>query len=343
MRTLTHVLLCGGSGTRLWPLSNVRRPKQLLKIFHDKSLMQLTAERNENFCSKIIAVCSEFIAAEVKAQLHEVSLTKNAIVIEEPVGRNTAAAIALAAFNAEYDDILLVTPSDHLINSYNIYADAISEAVTLAEDNAIVTFGLKPLYAETGFGYIQHSGNDVIRFAEKPSLPLAESFISSGDYLWNSGIFCFKAGIILTELRMYAPDIYEKVSIAAEELKNTGSVSIETMNAIPSNSIDYAVMERSARVKVVATNMEWSDVGSYESLSEALVNQYGHQNDAAVYINSDQGANIVIGNEKMVAMVGVEDLIVVNTPQALLVMKKGSGQNIKKLHQWVKENRPDLA
>jgi mannose-1-phosphate guanylyltransferase len=327
----------------LWPLSNAKQPKQLLQIFNEKSLMQLTAERNQAFSNKIVAVCSESISEDVRLQLHNTSGAKDISVIAEPVGRNTAAAIALAAFSAEYNDILLVTPSDHLINSYKLYADAIREAVTLAEDNAIVTFGLKPLYPETGFGYIQHSGNEVIRFAEKPSLPLAESFIRSGDYLWNSGIFCFKAGIVLTELRMYAPDIYEKASVAAHELKQYGSVSVETMKAIPSISIDYAVMEKSGRVKVVPTSMEWSDVGSYESLSDALINQYGHQNDAAVYINSNQAANIVIGNEKMVAMVGVEDLVVVNTPNALLVMKKGNGQSIKQLHEWVKANRPELV
>jgi len=188
--------------------------------------------------------------------------------------------------------------------------------------------------------FIQYSGHDVIRFVEKPDAKNASLMLQSGDFLWNSGIFCCKAGILLQELKQHAPEIYKAAGEAADEWLSKGQLSKASMEAIPSTSIDYAVAEKSNRVKVVPSTMDWSDVGSYEALAEALVQHYSYHNHQAVSIES--GNNMVIGKEKLVALVGVENLVVVNTPEALLIMKKGKGQEIKQLHQWVKENRPEL-
>lgn len=339
-KSLTHVILCGGAGTRLWPLSNKKQPKQLLQLFNGESLLQLCAKRNAGFTNSILAIASTAHAIDVDNQIHAALPTTPVQIIAEPVGRNTAAAIALAALSVDSNQILLVTPADQLIGTPERYAEAIEKAIDLAQRDNLVTFGLKPLYPETGFGYIQYNGNEVIRFAEKPSLDIAESFIESGDYLWNSGIFCFKANVILDELKRYSPDIYHASVIAFEDYKKTGILSKTCMQNIPSNSIDYAVMEKSETVKVIATDIDWSDVGSYESLADALVNKYSHQNNNSFCTNT--GSNVVIGDEKLVALVGVEDLIVVNTPGSILIMKKGSGQDIKKLHNWVSDNKPEL-
>lgn len=340
---LTHVILCGGAGTRLWPLSNKKYPKQLLQLFNGESLLQLCAKRNAEFTNNILAISSEAHTNDVSNQLNASLPLKEIKIIAEPVGRNTAAAIALAALSVNPAQILLVTPADQLIGTYDLYVQAIEKAVELAQKDNVVTFGLKPRYPETGFGYIQYNGNEVVRFAEKPVLEDAKLYVSSGEYLWNSGIFCFKASVILEELKNYAPEIFKASAIAFDDYQKNGVLSKSLMEDIPSNSIDYAVMEKSKRVKVVATDIEWSDVGSYESLADALVNKYNHQNNNSLSINPlGENSNIVIGDEKLVALVGVEDLIVVNTQNTILIMKKGNGQDIKKLHSWVVNNKPEL-
>lgn len=336
---MQHIILCGGSGTRLWPLSNKQTPKQLLPLFEGNSLLQLAYLRNNSACDSVLAIVSEQHANMVEDQLLNAGAA-NLRMLAEPVGRNTAAAIALAAFVSSPDTILLITPADHLIGTPDTYAQTIETAQLLAAGNSLVTIGLQPTYPETGFGYIQYSGHDVIRFVEKPDAKNASLMLESGDFLWNSGIFCCKAGVLLQELKQHAPEIYRTAGIAADEWLSTGQLSKETMEAIPSTSIDYAVAEKSNRVKVVPSTIEWSDVGSYEALTEALVQHYKYHNHQAVSIES--GNNMVIGKEKLVALVGVENLVVVNTPEALLIMKKGKGQEIKQLHQWVKENRPEL-
>ena len=326
---MQHIILCGGSGTRLWPLSNRQTPKQLLPLFEGRSLLQLACQRNQAACDSVLAIVSEQHANMVEEQLLEAG-AENLRMLAEPVGRNTAAAIALAAFVSAPETILLITPADHLIGTPDIYAQTIETAQLLAAGNSLVTIGLQPTYPETGFGYIQYSGHDVIRFVEKPDAKNASLMLQSGDFLWNSGIFCCKAGILLQELKQHAPEIYKAAGEAADEWLSKGQLSKASMEAIPSTSIDYAVAEKSNRVKVVPSTMDWSDVGSYEALAEALVQHYSYHNHQAVSIES--GNNMVIGKEKLVALVGVENLVVVNTPEALLIMKKGKGQEIKQLH-----------
>lgn len=338
---MQHILLCGGSGTRLWPLSNQQTPKQLLTLFDGYSLLQLAFRRNRFACNKVMAVVNEQQAAIVMEQLEQAGAS-SPVCLAEPVGRNTAAAIALAAFVADPETILLITPADHLIGTPDRYAMAIETAGILAAGNHIVTIGLVPTYPETGFGYISYAGHDVLRFVEKPDRVVAEAMLAAGGFLWNSGIFCCKAGVMLRELQQHAPAIYETAAIAAAEWKSTGALPREMMEAIPSDSIDYAVLEKSNLVKVVPTKMDWSDVGSYEALADALSHHYQYRNHQAVFIESDPQKNMVIGKDKLIALVGVENIVVVNTASALLVMKRGRGQDIKQLHQWVRDNRPEL-
>ncbi|MCF6402769.1 mannose-1-phosphate guanylyltransferase [Chitinophaga filiformis] len=338
---MLHVLLCGGSGTRLWPLSNKQTPKQLLPLFDGQSLLQLTWVRNSTFCDSVMAVVNEQQSEMVSKQLGEAG-AQHVQMMEEPVGRNTAAAIALAAFSATPETILLITPADHLIGTPDLYAETIKKAAELAAEGHLVTIGLQPAYPETGYGYIQYTGYDVVRFTEKPNKVTAEAMLKSGDYLWNSGIFCGKAGVLLQQLLEHAPEIYAAASEAALIWKETGTIPLAAMEAIPSDSIDYAVLEKSNIVKVVPSAMQWSDVGGYEALAEALASHYRYSNHQAVFIESDPVNSMVIGKDKLVALVGVENVVVVNTPEVLLILQKGKGQEVKQLHQWVKENRPEL-
>lgn len=335
---MQHIILCGGSGTRLWPLSNKQTPKQLLPLFDGRSLLQLTYMRNSACCTSVLAIANEQQVEEISGQLLDTGARLRWIA--EPVGRNTAAAIGLAAFMADPEEILLITPSDHLIGTPDVYDATIAAAQQLAAEGYLVTIGLRPAYAETGYGYIHHEGNEVLRFVEKPDALNATRMLESGDYLWNSGIFCSKASVMLDELQEHAPEIYISCKRAAEELVRHGKISLTAMEAIPSDSIDYAVMERSKKVKVVPSTMQWSDVGSYEALTEALMEHYQYRNQQAVFIQSDN--SMVIGKNKLVALVGVDNMVVVDTPGALLIMQKGKGQEIKQLHNWVKENRPEL-
>ena len=203
---MTNIILCGGSGTRLWPISRTLMPKQFVKLFDNKSLFQLTVERNSLACeSQFIVSNTEqyFLALD---QLEELQKTKNKYLLE-PVGRNTAPAIALACMALDKEEIVLVTPSDHLIKDEVEYAKVLEQAKKLAQQDNLVTFGITPSFAETGFGYIEAEGLSVKAFHEKPDLVKAQSYVDAGNYYWNSGMFMFKAGVFLEELKTYSPEV----------------------------------------------------------------------------------------------------------------------------------------
>ena len=336
---MTNVILCGGSGTRLWPISRNLMPKQFVKLFNDKSLFQLTVERNSNVCDNQYIVSNTeqyFLALD---QLEELHKTNNKYLLE-PVARNTAPAIALACMALDKDEIVLVTPSDHLIKDEVEYAKVLGKAQSLADENNLVTFGITPTFAETGFGYIEANKLDVKAFHEKPNVQTAQSYIDAGNYYWNSGMFCFKAGVFLDELKKYSPEIYEtslKALINTSNDINMTRIKHDDMITIPSDSIDYAVMEKSTKVKVIPSNINWSDVGSFDALFEELPKDKDNNTINKNLISIDSKNNLVYGDKRCIATVDIEDLIIVDTGDALLVSKKGSSQKVKQIVGEIKE------
>jgi mannose-1-phosphate guanylyltransferase len=329
---IIHVILSGGVGSRLWPLSRKTNPKQYLGIFNGESLFQKTAKRNASFCDEVIIVGNKENYQLSRQNLEEAGMNNFKEIIEA-MPRNTAAAIAFAAFAQPQEDILLVTPSDHLIGDEDSYASCIQRAIALAKNGAIVTFGLVPQKPETGFGYIEFEGENVISFREKPDVKTAEEFVSSGRFLWNSGMFCFSAGVFLEELKKYEPEIYDKSWEAFSEKKD-GFLPATTSALIPSKSVDYAVMERSDKIKVVASDFQWSDMGSFESIYDYFQSQ-GHPIDA-------QG-NMVIGTNHFTAFVGFENCIFVQTPDANLILQKECAQDVKKVYEKLEKESPELT
>lgn len=259
---MTNILLCGGSGTRLWPLSRTLMPKQFLKIFDDASLFQLTLKRNSKFCSSMMLVSNSeqyFLALD---QLEELELRTNIRHLLEPIARDSAPAIALACMALDDDEIVLVSPCDHLIKDEKEYQKVVQEAKVLAQEDYLVTFGIKPLYAETNFGYMEVEEDRVQCFHEKPALEVAKEYLASGNHYWNSGMFCFRVGLFLSELKKHAPVMYASVELAYNVSKKEDLIRVlhEDMSLIPKQSIDYALMEKSKRLKVVLADMGWSDL-----------------------------------------------------------------------------------
>lgn len=340
---MTNIILCGGSGTRLWPISRTLMPKQFVKLFDDKSLFQLTIERNSSLCVEQFIVSNTeqyFLALD---QLGELNRTTDKCLLE-PIGRNTAPAIALACMTLDKETIVLVTPSDHLIKNQAVYTQVVERARELASQDYLVTFGITPTFAETGFGYIESNGEDVVSFKEKPDTLTAQEYLKAGNYYWNSGMFCFKAGVFLDELAKYSPEIYDTCKIALENAEKNGLIRIkhEDMLAIPEDSIDYAVMEKSDRVKVIESNIGWSDVGSFDALYEELPKDANGNTACDKHISIDSKNNLVLCDGRKIATVDVEDLIIVDTGDALLVSKKGSSQKVKKVVDELKKRNSEM-
>jgi len=341
---MTNIILCGGSGTRLWPISRTLMPKQFVKLFEKKSLFQLTVERNSKVCdSQFIVSNSEqyFLALD---QLEEMSETLNqeSRYLLEPVGRNTAPAIALACMALDKDEIVLVTPSDHLIKDEVEYKKVLLQAQELANQDNLVTFGITPTFPETGFGYIESDGLSVKAFHEKPDLQTATEYLKAGNYYWNSGMFCFKAGVFLDELKKYSPEVYNTCKIAIDSRvkhENDDMIRIkhEYMNSIPEDSIDYAVMEKSSIVKVIPSSIAWSDVGSFDALFEELPKDENNNTINDKHISIDSKNNLIYGKDKYIATIDIEDTIVVDTGDAILISKKGSSQKVKQVVSELKK------
>lgn len=329
-KTITHVILTGGVGSRLWPLSRKSRPKQYLEIFDGKSLFEMTVERNSHLANKVMVV-GNVDNHQLSGKVMEKTSTSYINIIEA-TPRNTAAAIAFAAFASEPDDILIITPSDHIIDQMENYNQAISEAVKKANDGFIVTFGVIPTKPETGYGYIEAKEDNVLSFREKPNETTAKEFIAKGNFLWNSGMFCFKASVLLEELKQFQPDVYRKSKQVWEASKD-GFLDLDLSMEIPSISIDYAVMERSKKIKVVPASFSWSDLGSFESVYDYLISK-GHPTD-------DKG-NMVIGCDKHTTFLGLENTIFVYTDTANLILQKESSQDVKDIYTELEKQNSDL-
>ena len=341
------VILAGGSGTRFWPLSRKSTPKQLMSVFGGKSMLQRTVERVLPLKPKrIMVVTNTLQAAETRSQL--ACITGVAVdVVEEPVGRNTAPAIGLAAaIIARYDadGIMVVLPADHYILDEQRFRDTIAKGCAVAATGKLVTLGIAPTRPETGYGYIEaESEGDgeavtVRRFVEKPPLERAMEFLATGRFYWNSGMFVWGACDILDRIARFMPELSSalaKLTFEQDvwELSDLKPQIAEIYAGIKGESIDFGVMEKADDVQVIAASFGWSDVGSWSALPEVMeADQDGHvliDAQGAVSIAAD--GCLAYGGGKLVAFVGVKDLIVVDTPDALLVCAKSAAQDVKKV------------
>ncbi len=347
---LIPVILSGGAGTRLWPLSRELYPKQLLPLCSDRTLLQETALRIE---AAPIVVCNQehrFIVAE---QIREIGIEAQRIVIE-PIGRNTLPAITIAALmnEATPDALLLVMPSDHSILDHAAFQDGVARAVGLAESGHLVTFGIHPERAETGYGYIRRGvatggGFTVDRFVEKPDAETAAGYLASGGYDWNSGIFLFPVGVFLAEVERLSPDLLAGCRRALAE----GSADLfffrlgeAAFAAVPSQSVDYGVMERTDKAAVVPVRMGWSDIGSWSALwRETPQDDHGNAVIGDGVVLNSQGC-YVRAEHGLVAAVGVRDLVIVATGDAVLVADKSADQDVKKIVEILKtRQRPEAT
>jgi mannose-1-phosphate guanylyltransferase len=323
-------------------------PKQFVKLFSNdapsdalkkQSLFQLTVERNSQICEHQFIVSNTeqyFLALDQLEELHK----RDNRYILEPIGRNTAPAIALACMALDEDEMVLVTPSDHLIRDMDAYEKVLKQAIVLAQEESLVTFGIRPTFAETGFGYIEAEGFDVKAFYEKPNYETAVKYVEAGNYYWNSGMFMFKAGVFLEELKRCSPNIYEmcKKAFPVESLSShIIRIKHDAMLEIPEDSIDYAVMEKSQKVKMVPSDIQWSDVGSFDALYKELPKDENNNTLNDKYIQIESKNNLIYGEDRYIATVDVQDLIVVDTGDALLISKKGSSQKVKHIVNEIKQ------
>ncbi|WP_198350854.1 mannose-1-phosphate guanylyltransferase/mannose-6-phosphate isomerase [Flavisphingomonas formosensis] len=344
---IVPVILSGGSGTRLWPLSRTQRPKQLLSLTHAETMLQLTIRRVDDPArfSAPIVVANAVHADMIEEQLGLIGVDRFSLILE-PLARNTAPAIALAALAAKPDDVLLVMPSDHVINDVAAFRLAIEAATPLVREGWLATFGISPDLPETGYGYIQLGAklaagvHRAQRFVEKPDLATAESYLASGEYVWNGGIFLFRADAYLAALEQHSPAMIEAARAAMASARQDGArvyPDKAAFGASPSDSIDYAVMEKSDRVIVTPVAMGWSDVGSWDAL-HALAEKDGRGNHGHGEVLAIDTTNCLIRTEgPLVAAVGVQDLIVIATGDAVLILPRGSSQEVKRAVEALKQ------
>ena len=340
---LHPVVLSGGSGSRLWPLSRENQPKQFLALVGDRSLYQETILRANALpgARPPVTVCTEDHRFMVGEQLKEIGVDSGGILLE-PMARNTAPAIALAALHLAADDagaLMLVLPADHLIEDEAAFRDAVARAASLAEEGWLVTFGIHPGYAETGYGYISrgeplgNGGYRVDRFIEKPDLATAQGYVAAGTYAWNSGMFLFKSRQYLEELGRHSPGILAAARKAYADAKadlDFIRVDKEAFATSPSDSIDYAVMEKTGRAAVVPVSCGWSDIGSWSSLwSVAEHDGDGNRHEGDVISIDTSGSLVRASERRMIATIGVNDLVIIDTPDATLVARKDRVQDVK--------------
>ena len=347
---LTPVILSGGAGTRLWPLSRELYPKQLLALTGERTLIQQTALRLEGLSAVApVIVCNEAHRFLVAEQLREIGIKPAALVLE-PLGRNTAPAIALAAHAAlkaaqGVDPLLLVLPADHVIRDVPAFQKAVHAALAAAGEGKLVTFGIVPVSPETGYGYIQRGADQgaafaIRRFVEKPDVERARQFLAAGEYYWNSGMFLFSARRYLEELGRFAPEMArvcaEAFAAARSDLDFT-RIERQRFEACPADSIDYAVMEKTRDAVVVPLAAGWSDVGSWAALHEACeADAHGNVARGDVICEDSEGCYLY-AESRLVSAVGLKDHVVVETKDAVLVAPKDRVQDVKKLVHRLKE------
>jgi len=326
------VVLVGGSGNRLWPLSRKNYPKQFLKVDSTFSLFQETILRNRSISDGFILISGSKYGFTIANHLDEIG-QKDCRMILENIGRNTAPALALACLEAGPDELLLAAPSDHKIIGAAEYRDAVGKAAALAENGRIVTFGIAPSGPNTGYGYIGFDGDDVLSFKEKPDRPTAEEYVKSGAYLWNSGMFMFKSHVFLEELRKFRPDIYNACTEAyARASEKNGSLQID-LSGVPAESVDYAILEKSDITSVVSAGFDWYDVGCFEAYGDFIVkDEAGNTLDQnAIYRNCRNVLAINDAPDKLIVANRLEDIVIVNSSDTVYVSRAGNSQDIKEI------------
>lgn len=362
---MTICILCGGSGTRLFPLSRELMPKQFANILPStdsqnppRSLFQETLLRNDflrknqNAHFQIITNEHHYFIAQEQAHSYNIPLQH---FILESKSKNTAPALTfsalevLQAYNLEQtpDDLILALPSDHLIKNQQNYQKVLDQAIDLAKKGFLVTFGIKPDCPHTGYGYIKSKDHIVEKFIEKPSLKEAQTYLQEGNYLWNSGMFCFRAEVFLKELKIHSPEIYESCKLTLEASKahiseNFIRLDSQMSENLPEISIDYALMEKSQKVACVRGDFTWNDVGSFESLSLEYPKDERLNTSKNTFVSKDCENNFII-SDRLVAGIGLKDLIIIDEKDCLLVVQKGQSQQIKEIVAQLKTTHPELT
>ncbi len=352
LNAITPVLLCGGSGTRLWPLSRISYPKQLLPLFHGKSLLQQTLERIRDLprLNPPVVVCNQDYRFLVAEQLRELGFA-GAQIILEPEGKNTAPAATLAALelqDRQRNDLMLVLPVDHLIEDHARFVASIRQAEVVALQGSLVAFGVAPNKPETGYGYIQKGkalSEDIFqakKFIEKPDLKTAEDYLRSGTHFWNSGIFLFTVETYLSELQKHAPDILAACRLCIQQLKidlDFHRIKPELFSRCRSESLDYALMEKTDKLALVALCSDWRDLGSWSALWEANEMDADRNVIKGDVVTEQVDNSYLHAESRLLAIMGVSNLVVIETADAVMVAHKDKCQNVKHLVNKLKESK----
>ncbi len=341
---MKSIILAGGSGSRLWPLSRDMYPKQLLSLDNDCSLLQKTFTRLKEFSQgkDIVTVTNVKHYSDIKLQLNKID--KDNKVIAEPLGKNTAPAIActLEYFKQsdKTDDIVLIVPSDHLIKDIEKFNKTVEAGIEFASKGYIVTFGIKPSYPETGYGYIKANGNLVDKFVEKPDINTAKKYLSEGNYYWNGGIFMGKISVFMEEFQKYAPEIYSNL----KDLDfATDKIKYGIYENMPSISIDYAIMEKSDRIALVELQSDWNDLGSWQSLYNVKDKDESGNVIQGKVITENVKNSFIYSQKELVAVADLEDVVIVETEDAIMACRMDKTQDVKKLYEKLKSQQSDTT
>ncbi|MDR3623872.1 MAG: mannose-1-phosphate guanylyltransferase/mannose-6-phosphate isomerase [Chlamydiales bacterium] len=347
------LILAGGSGTRLWPVSRSAYPKQFLSFGESESFLQKTIRRKLSCmpARDIFILAHEEYIHDINKQVKEISLEVADNILLEPHRRNTAPAIALALKyivdrkRGTLDDVLIVSPADHIFSPEEDFEGYVRRAEYLAKKGHIVTFGIQPTYPETGYGYIKREKQvlyedgtaKVNKFVEKPNFETAERYVSSGEYLWNSGMFAFSVGVMLKEMEDFTPDVHRLLEGSYDD-------AYKNFHQMPSLSIDYGVMEKSQKAVVLPLNLSWSDIGSWDNVYEMLPKDVNQNATLGSVVDIDTKNCLILGGKRLVATIGLEDMLIVETDDVILIAKKNESQKVKSLVDKLKmANRKEVV